>query len=154
MSELPMRGNFRYLRFKTFSTTPRTPQCEVFCPLLSSSKHSGVPEDSNSQLFQVLGFTPTFGQSGVATQIPFPTCFLIGYLKPIVCKFYHVLAQWQVFGLEFDQFPKLSTSFLGFFHIALNITWTAPSLNWKYLLMHVHTSHQFYGYPLLSLCSW
>jgi hypothetical protein len=35
--------------------------------LLSSSEHSGVPEDSKSQLFQVLGFTPTLGQSGVAT---------------------------------------------------------------------------------------
>jgi hypothetical protein len=62
-----MRGHFRYLRFKTFPMTPRTPQCEVFCPLLLSSEHSGVPEDSNSQLFQVLGFTPTLGQSGVAT---------------------------------------------------------------------------------------
>jgi hypothetical protein len=62
-----MRGHFRYLRFKIFPMTPRTPQCEVFFPLLSSSEHSGVPEDSNSQLFQVLGFTPTLGQSGVAT---------------------------------------------------------------------------------------
>jgi hypothetical protein len=67
MSEWPMRGHFRYLRFKTFPTTLRAPQCEVFFPLLSSSEHSGVPEDSNSQLFQVLGFTPTLGQSGVAT---------------------------------------------------------------------------------------
>jgi hypothetical protein len=49
--------------------TPRTPQCEVFFPLLLSSEHSGVPEDSNSQLFQVLGFTPTLGQSRGATLI-------------------------------------------------------------------------------------
>jgi hypothetical protein len=67
MFEWPMRGHFRYLRFKTFPTTLRTPQCEVFFPLLSSSEYSGVPEDSKSQLFQVLGFTPTLGQSGVAT---------------------------------------------------------------------------------------
>ncbi len=67
MSELPMRGHFGYLRFKTFPTTPRTPQCEVFFPLLSSSEHSGVPEDSKSQLFQVLGFTLTLGQVRVAT---------------------------------------------------------------------------------------
>jgi hypothetical protein len=67
MSKLPMRGHFGYLRFKTFPTTPRTPQCEVFCPLLSSSEHSGVPEDSKSQLFQVLGFSPTLGQVRVAT---------------------------------------------------------------------------------------
>jgi hypothetical protein len=50
--------------------TPRTPQCEVFFPLLLSSEHAGVPEDSNSQLFQVLGFTPTLGQSRGATLLP------------------------------------------------------------------------------------
>ncbi len=46
----------------------KTPQCEMFCPLLSSSEHSGVPEDSNSRLFQMLGFTPTLGQSRGATK--------------------------------------------------------------------------------------
>jgi hypothetical protein len=48
--------------------TPRTPQCKVFWALLSSSKHSGVPEDSKSPTLRVLGFTPTLGQSGVATK--------------------------------------------------------------------------------------
>ncbi len=67
MSKWPMRGHFRHLRFKTFPMTPRTPQGEVFCPLLSSPEHSGVSEDSKSSTFQVLGFTPTLGQSGVAT---------------------------------------------------------------------------------------
>jgi hypothetical protein len=47
--------------------TPITPQCEVFWALLSSFKHSGVPEDSKSPTLGVLGFTPTLGQSGVAT---------------------------------------------------------------------------------------
>jgi hypothetical protein len=47
--------------------TPRTPQGEVFWPLLSNPKHSGVPEDSKSPTLEVLGFTPTLGQSGVAT---------------------------------------------------------------------------------------
>jgi len=47
--------------------TPRTPQCEVFGPLLSNPKHSGVPEDSKSPTLGVLGFTPTLGQNGVAT---------------------------------------------------------------------------------------
>jgi hypothetical protein len=47
--------------------TPRTPQCEVFWALLSNPKHSGVPEDSKSPTLEVLGFTPTLGQSGVAT---------------------------------------------------------------------------------------
>jgi hypothetical protein len=34
---------------------------------MSSSEHSGVPEDSKSPLFQVLGFTPTLDQVRVAT---------------------------------------------------------------------------------------
>jgi len=48
--------------------TPRTPQDEVFWALLSNSEHSGVPEDPKSPTFQVLGFTPTLGQSGVVTE--------------------------------------------------------------------------------------
>jgi hypothetical protein len=48
--------------------TPRTPQCEVFWSSKSSSELLGVPEDSNPNFFQVLGFTPTLGQSRVATQ--------------------------------------------------------------------------------------
>jgi hypothetical protein len=47
--------------------TPRTPQCEVFWALLSNFKHSRVPEDSKSPTLEVLRFTPTLGQSGVAT---------------------------------------------------------------------------------------
>jgi hypothetical protein len=62
-----MRGHFGHLHFETFPMTPRTPQGEVFWALLSSSEHSGVPEDSNSRLLQVLGFTPTLGQSRGAT---------------------------------------------------------------------------------------
>jgi hypothetical protein len=58
MSELPMRGHFRYLRFKTFPMTPRTPQCKVFCPLLSSSEHSGVPKDSQPPTFPSVGLHP------------------------------------------------------------------------------------------------
>ncbi len=58
MSKWPMRCHFRYLRFKTFPMTLRTFQCEVFQVLLSSSKHSGVPEDSNSSLFPSVGLHP------------------------------------------------------------------------------------------------
>jgi hypothetical protein len=49
--------------------TTRTFQCKVFWALLSSSENSGVPEESKSPTLQVLGFTPTLGQSGVATFI-------------------------------------------------------------------------------------
>ncbi len=69
MSQSRMRGHFRYLRFKTFPMTPRTSQCEVFWSSKSSSEFSGVPEDSNPNFFQVFGFTPTLGQSRVATCI-------------------------------------------------------------------------------------
>ncbi len=58
MSELPMQGHFRYLSFKTFLMTPRTPQCKVFWALLSSSEHSGVPEDSKPPTFPNVGFHP------------------------------------------------------------------------------------------------
>ncbi len=58
MSKWPMRGHFRYLRFKTFPMTPRTPQFEVFFPFLSSSEHSGVPKDSKSSTFPSVGLHP------------------------------------------------------------------------------------------------
>jgi hypothetical protein len=41
----------------------------VFWSSKSSSKLSGVAEESNPNFFQVLGFTPTLGQSRVATKI-------------------------------------------------------------------------------------
>jgi hypothetical protein len=65
-----MRGYFGQLQFETFPMTLRTPQGEVFWALLLSSEHSRVPEDSDSRLFQVLGFTLTLGQSRGATLIP------------------------------------------------------------------------------------
>ncbi len=58
MSELPMRAHFRYLRFKKFPMTPKTPQCKVFWALLSSSEHSGVSEDSKPSTFPSVGLHP------------------------------------------------------------------------------------------------
>jgi hypothetical protein len=58
MSKSTMRGHFRYIRFKNFPMTPRTPQCEVFWALLSSSEHSGVPEDSKSSFFSKCWASP------------------------------------------------------------------------------------------------
>jgi hypothetical protein len=46
-------------------------------------------------------------------------------------------------------FPRVLINFPDFFHNISNMTWTAPSLNCKYPLMCVHTSHQPYGYPPL-----
>jgi len=44
----------------------RKPQGKVIWVLLLSSEHAGVPKDSKSPTLQMLGFTPTLGQSGVA----------------------------------------------------------------------------------------
>ncbi len=43
---------------KPFQWHKRTPKCEVFWALLSSSKHSGVPEDSKSPTFPSVGLHP------------------------------------------------------------------------------------------------
>jgi hypothetical protein len=67
MSKWPMQGHFRYLSFKTFPMSPRTPQCKVFWALLSSFKHSRVPEDSKSPTLGVGVSSSHFTQSGVAT---------------------------------------------------------------------------------------
>jgi hypothetical protein len=88
MSKWPMRGHFRYLRFMTFSMTPRTPQCEAIFDIYASrpfqwhQKHLNARcfgpccrtlniqesrRTPNPHFFQVLGFTPTLGQSRVAT---------------------------------------------------------------------------------------
>jgi hypothetical protein len=50
--------------------------------------------------------------------------------------------------------PSLSIIFPNFFHNALNVIWTTPSLNCEYPLMCVHTSHRPYGYPPLTMRSW
>ncbi len=38
--------------------TSRTPQCKVFCPLLSSFEHSRVPEESQPPTFPSVGLHP------------------------------------------------------------------------------------------------
>jgi hypothetical protein len=51
-------GIFDIYVSRPFPMTPRTSQCEVFCPLLSSSEHSGVPEDSKPLTFPSVGLHP------------------------------------------------------------------------------------------------
>jgi len=95
MSELPMRGHFRYLRFKTFPTTSRTPQCKVFWALLSSSEHSGVPEDSQPPTFPSVGLHPKLGQSGVATGITYNNSPNITHGRTITLfNAYHKVTEW------------------------------------------------------------
>jgi hypothetical protein len=51
-------GIFDIYVSRPFPMTPRTLQCEVFFPLLSSSEHSGVPEDSQPPTFPSVGLHP------------------------------------------------------------------------------------------------
>jgi hypothetical protein len=53
-----------------------------------------------------------------------------------------------------NNFLSLLIIFPNFFHGTSYATWTTPSVNCKYPLMCVHTSHQPYGYSLLMLRSW
>ncbi len=54
-----------------------------------------------------------------------------------------------------QQMSNYGTNWISnFFHNVLKATLTIPFLNYKYLLMCVHTSHRPYGYPLHVLCSW
>jgi hypothetical protein len=109
MSKWPMRGHFRYLRFKTFSMTPTTSQCEVFWALLSSSEHSGVPEDSKSPTLEVLGFTSTLGQSGVATRCVKEKYFPCVQTKTLGSNLMHLkpTKHWWVQGMNPSSWNEL-----------------------------------------------
>jgi hypothetical protein len=67
----------------------------------------------------------------------------MGYLKPIMPKFYYVMAQGQALGLQFDQ---SSQPFNYLFQKNSCTTKITPSLNCKHPSMCVHTFHQPYGY--------
>jgi len=51
-------------------------------------------------------------------------------------------------------FLGLFICFPNLFHNASNMIWIIPSFNCRYPSMHVHKSHQPYGYPPFTLCSW
>jgi hypothetical protein len=107
-----MRGHFGHLHFKTFSMTPRTPQCKVFWALLLNSKHLGVLEDSKSPTLRV-SFILTLGQSGVATcthPCNANDCYL-PYQKTIT--FLNSKVSWNRIILEAKQFPTKVLSLRG-----------------------------------------
>ncbi len=122
-----MRGHFLYLRFNTFPMTPITLQCEVFWALLSNSKHSGVQEDSKSPTLEVLSFTPTLGQSGVATMAFFIVFskahkamvffFLVFSQKSMVMVFFFLAKtskSWSCSSWFFPKLPKLCSYYSWF----------------------------------------
>jgi hypothetical protein len=120
MSKWPMQGHFRYLRFKTSPMTSRTSQCEVFCPLLSSSEHSGVPADSKPPTFPSVGLHPhTWPKWGCDSYSPrqdlsnymwhatctLPTCYLHATCRQVNRKDFWLL----VVGSQIDNLiPNLS----------------------------------------------
>ncbi len=84
-----MRGHFLHLRFKNFSMTLRTFQCEVFWVLLSSSEHSGVPEDSKSSLFSKCWASPPhLPKVGLRQDLTFMS------LNSFKCSIICVIALW------------------------------------------------------------
>jgi len=122
MSELPMRGHFRYLRFKTFPMTPKKPQCKLFWALLSSFEHSGVPEDSKSPTFPSVGLHPhtwpKWGcdnlthhdpDSGEATTFPhivFSASHRGGYIRMVLFPETPKLESRNYLGLESRDFGR------------------------------------------------
>jgi hypothetical protein len=131
MSKWPLRGHFRYLRFQTFPMTPRTPQCEVFWALLWNSKHSGVPEDSKSPTLEVLSFTPTLGQSGVATTpmlLVLKNCIFVGGITSIVILVNKMANQRIVWNKITFGFVAMFSNVNGPFNVEIKPTTNLDSL--------------------------
>jgi hypothetical protein len=84
----------------------------------------------------------------------FPTCFSTEHLKPIMPKFYHVLAYGTQLAYNLTIFPNFSIIFSSFLHYFSYAIWSTPSFNYRHFVMCMHTSHQPYGYAFLMLCSW
>ncbi len=83
--------------------TPRTPQCEVFCPLLSSSEHSGVPEDSQPPTFPSVGLHPhTWPKWGCDTACA----------PPIICATINLRARREMIRRVPLQSPDAASRFL------------------------------------------
>ncbi len=66
----------------------------------------------------------------VCTIIPFPTCFPMGYLRPIMPKFYYVLAQGWALGLQLDQSSQPFDNIPQFFpqHFIHDLDYPIPQL--------------------------
>jgi hypothetical protein len=99
--------------------TPRTPQCKVFWASLLSSEHLGIPEDSKSPTSRVLGFTPTLGQSGVAT------AWLDAYKLWLVCR-----SSWGASHLRIGNFFVFWSRMLSFCvpHLSTLCSWKKVGL--------------------------
>jgi len=65
MSKWPMRGHFRYLRFKTFPMTPRTPQCKVFWPFYRTLNIRESRRTPNPQLWECWASPPHLAKVGL-----------------------------------------------------------------------------------------
>ncbi len=134
MSKWLMRGHFRYLSFKTFQTTPRTPQCDVFWAFLSSSKHSGVSEDSKSSLFPSVGLHPhTWPKQGCDNWPPIKITFSFSFHWPPSKRTLSFSFHWppslRTFSFSFHQPPNLRT-FSFSFHRPPNLRTFSFSLHW------------------------
>jgi hypothetical protein len=116
------------------------------------------PIATNSHVFSFIwtihqtinGSTSRFHLKASTPSYPFQT----KYLRPIMPKFYHVLVKGECLAYNSTNFPMFSISFPSLFHKVSYTTWIAPSFNYRYPFMHVHTFQWPYGYPPFTLCSW
>ncbi len=88
-----------------------------------------------------------FQDSISAPSYPFQHCFQQN-LNPSCLNFIMLWPKGKCLAYNLTNFPNLLINFPNLFHNILNMTSTThPS-------MHVHTSHQLYGYPPFTLCPW
>jgi len=104
--------------------------------LLSSSEHSGVPEDSNPHFFQVLGFTPTLGQSRVATEEGQLFSYSVLHPKPTTRGLVHLRKHpWckdkpRATHIHLTHHGPDSGEATTFPHILFSRCFVAPASNW------------------------
>jgi hypothetical protein len=119
MSKWPMWGHFGHLHFKSFPMTPRTPQGDVFSPLPSNSKDSGVPEDSKSPTLGSVNFILTLGpkwglrhrwtsktsESDCKGQNPLPcgSLYIIRNLLKLTCLKWARMTHLDIYNTSYDQ---------------------------------------------------
>jgi hypothetical protein len=74
-------GIFDIYVSRPFQRHQEHPNARCFAPCCRALNIRESRRTPNPQLFQVLGFTPTLGQSGVATRLNSSECFIIPKLE-------------------------------------------------------------------------
>ncbi len=100
------------------------------------------------------GLTSRFHLRASTPSYPFQHAFKQDIWNPSFPNFIMFWPRGECLAYSSTNFPMFSISFPSVFHKVSYTTWIAPSFNYKYPLMHVHTFQWPYGYPPFTLCSW